>query len=81
MNFQEIKADSKVYPGEYLLYEPTMTIVICGAYNKSENYIRCLGNGKVFSDSIAKFKKINLTAEERKVQRHTRCKGCSGGSQ
>ena len=52
MNFQEIKADSKVYPGEYLLYEPTMTIVICGAYNKSENYIRCLGNGKVFRGTL-----------------------------
>ena len=78
MNFQEIKADSKVYPGEYLLYEPTMTIVICGAYNKKENYIRCLGNGKVFSDAIANFKKISLTAEERKTQRHTKCKGCSG---
>lgn len=81
MNFQEIKADSKVFPGEYLLHEPTMTIVVCGAYNKKENFIRCLGNGKIFNDTIEKFKKINLTAEERKTQRHSKCKGCSGGGQ
>lgn len=78
MKFDSIVEGSKIFPGEYLLYEPTMAVVVCGAFNRKENFIRCLGNGKIIKDSIDKFKKIRLSSEEQKERKHTRCKGCSG---
>tara|TARA_Y100000593_G_scaffold78017_1_gene144649 strand:- start:447 stop:686 length:240 start_codon:yes stop_codon:yes gene_type:complete len=77
MNFEEIKKESKVYPGEYLLHTPTNQIVLCGAFNYSENFIRCLNNGKVMTDTVENFKKIQMSKQEA-VKSRTRCKGCSG---
>ncbi len=78
MKFIEIKEDCKVYPGEYLLYEPTQTIVLCGAFNRGDNMIRAYGNGKYVEDKINTFKKIEITRAEQKQQYRSRCKGCRG---
>jgi len=78
MNFVEIKEDGKVFPGEYLLYEPTQTIVLCGAFNRDSNMIRAYGNGKYVEDKIKTFKKIEVTRKQQKEQYKSRCKGCGG---
>tara|TARA_B100001059_G_C17796171_1_gene563174 strand:+ start:1499 stop:1735 length:237 start_codon:yes stop_codon:yes gene_type:complete len=78
MNFVEIKEDSKVFPGEYLLYEPTQTIVLCGAFNRDSNMIRAYGNGKYVEDKIKTFKKIEVTRKQQKEHYKSRCKGCGG---
>lgn len=78
MKFDSINEKSKVYPGEYLLHEPTMQIVVCGAFNWDENFVRCLASGRMLEDSVDKFKKIRLSAEEHRERQHSRCKGCSG---
>jgi|TARA_R100000908_G_C3734984_1_gene133182 hypothetical protein len=78
MNFVEIKEDGKVFPGEYLLYEPTQTIVLCGAFNRESNMIRAYGNGKYVEDKIKTFKKIEVTRKQQKEQYKSRCKGCGG---
>ena len=77
MKFVEIEKESKVYPGEYLLHAPTNQIVLVGAFNYDENFVRCLNNGKLMTDAIKNFKKIQMTRKERQTSR-TGCKGCSG---
>jgi hypothetical protein len=76
MDFEEITESSKVFPGEYLLYVPRNTIVLCGAY--TGDIIRALDNGALIEDKPANFKKINLNREERSGRRNyiSRCKGC-----
>ena len=76
MEFRDITQESKIYPGEYLLYKPKREIVLCGAYMPSKNKIKALSNGKMIEDDIANFQKIELNREERKKARATRCKGC-----
>jgi hypothetical protein len=79
MDFTEINESAKVHPGEYLLYSPGNQIVVCGAFNRAENYIRAFGNGRYVEDKINQFKKIQVTAKERKTVRKTkRCGGCKG---
>ncbi len=78
MKFVEIKEDSKVYPGEYLLYEPTQIIVLCGAFNRSMDMIRAYGQGKYIEDKINSFKKIEVTRKQQKEQYRSKCKGCGG---
>ena len=77
MNFVEIVEESKVYPGEYLLHSPTNQIVLCGAFNYEQNFIRCLNNGKLMTDKVENFKKILATNREQRRAK-TKCKGCSG---
>ena len=38
MNFAEISEEAKVFPGEYLLHSPTNQVVLCGAFNRKENF-------------------------------------------
>jgi len=76
VNFTEISENTKVHPGEYILHVPSNQIVLCGAFNKKLNEIRVLANGKMFSDKVANFKKINLSTKERKEIKKKRCKGC-----
>mgnify|MGYP000874486206 FL=1 len=79
MNFAEIKQEAVVYPGEYLLYSPHNKIVVCGAFNREENYIRAFGDGKYVEDEILNFRKIVLEAKERKkMHERKRCSGCKG---
>jgi len=79
MNFAEISEEAKVFPGEYLLHSPTNQVVLCGAFNRKENFIRAFGNGKYLEDSIDKFKKIQISSQEQKAIRKTKtCGGCKG---
>ena len=79
MDFTVINEEDKVHPGEYLLHIPTNQIVMCGAFNRDENYIRALGNGKYIEDKIAVFKKILVPASQRKkALKKRRCGGCKG---
>lgn len=78
MKFEIISKEASVYPGEYLLYEPTMEIVLCGAFNREKDMIRCLSKGQLLEDKIANFKKIRLSKKERNERRKTKCKGCGG---
>tara|TARA_B100000214_G_scaffold317245_1_gene251059 strand:- start:622 stop:864 length:243 start_codon:yes stop_codon:yes gene_type:complete len=76
MKFDEITEQSKVYPGEYLLHEPSQQIVLCGAFNRKNNLIRCLVRGNLMEDVIDNFKKIRLTKRENSERKFTKCKGC-----
>tara|TARA_B100000131_G_C18002033_1_gene566874 strand:+ start:674 stop:910 length:237 start_codon:yes stop_codon:yes gene_type:complete len=76
VKFVEIGADDKVLPGEYILHKPTQQLVLCGAFNRSNNSVRVLANGKMFEDIISNFNKVHLKPDERKSKRFTKCKGC-----
>jgi|TARA_B100000085_G_C18550461_1_gene515663 hypothetical protein len=78
MKFIDIKEDSKVFPGEYLYYEPKSMIVLCGAFNRENNFIRAFGHGRYLEDQIDKFKKIEMDKVERKAFKLnvTKCKKC-----
>ena len=79
MNFTEIDDKSKVFPGEYLLYSPTQSVVLCGAFNREQDFIRAFGNGKYIEDKIVNFKKIELERKEQKqLSKNKRCGGCKG---
>lgn len=78
MKFETINNESKVFPGEYLLHAPTNQIVLCGAFNFEQDFIRCMLNGKLMTDNVNNFKKIVMSAKERKKSNSRRCKGCSG---
>jgi hypothetical protein len=65
-----------VIPGEYILHEPTQQIVMSGAFNRENNFIRAIGMGRSLKDEISNFKKISLTEEEKKDRSVSRCKGC-----
>tara|TARA_B100001123_G_scaffold74689_1_gene84127 strand:+ start:20837 stop:21076 length:240 start_codon:yes stop_codon:yes gene_type:complete len=77
MEFYDINKDAKVYPGEYLLYTPKNTIVVCGAYLSDAQKIKALSDGRLIEDSVQNFRKIRLNKEDRRKSRQTRCKGCS----
>mgnify|MGYP003118519323 CR=1 FL=1 len=77
MNFIEIADTAKVYPGEYILHVPTNQVVLCGAFSRDSNNIRVLARGKMFTDKIDNFKKINMSREERAESKKTRrCSKC-----
>ena len=76
MQFDEITEAQKVTPGEYVLHEPTKQIVMCGAFNRENDFIRAIGMGRSLQDKISNFKKIRLTEEERQDRKVSRCKGC-----
>ena len=79
MEFHEIKEDSMVYPGEYLLHEPSQEIVLCGAYVKSEGKIKALRQGRLMEDKIENFRKIWTSKKEMKEnKRFEKCGGCKG---
>lgn len=78
MKFKDIGESTKVFPGEYLLYSPQHRIVMCGAFNRTEDYIRAFGDGRTIEDKIEKFQKIYLDQQEASDYRSARkrCKGC-----
>ena len=57
MEFSDISASTKIYPGQFLFYQPQNTIVKCCAF--LGNKIRVVHNGKIFEDVVASFKMIN----------------------
>jgi N-acetylneuraminic acid mutarotase len=77
MKFIEITNTAKVFPGEYILHVPSNQVVLCGAFSREANNIRVLARGKMFSDKIDNFKKINMSREERTESKKTRrCSSC-----
>ena len=78
MNFTEIDDEAKVVPGEYVFHEPSKAIVLVGAFNRDEDFIRGLRNGRLMEDRISHFKKINLTKREARLRKATKCKSCKG---
>mgnify|MGYP003962897299 FL=1 len=79
MKFRPIEEGEKVYPGEYLLHQPSQQIVMCGALKREEGVIRSLSRGRLLEDRIENFQKIHLSAEERKKRKFRKsCSGCKG---
>jgi len=78
MEFTEIIDEISVFPGEYVYHEPSKAIVLVGAYNKEEDFIRALKHGRLMEDKISHFKKINLTRREYNSSR-VGCGSCKGG--
>ena len=77
MKFVDIADTAKVFPGEYILHVPSNQVVLCGAFSRDTNNIRVMAQGKMFSDKIDNFKKINMSKQERTKSRTTRrCGSC-----
>ena len=76
MKFYEITESEKVLPGEYVLHVPTNQVVLCGSFDRMNNKMRVLANGKMMIDTIANFKKIQANTKDRKKMR--RCRRCKG---
>ena len=76
MEFIEFTENVKAFPGEYIYHAPTREIVLCGAFNRKQNFIRAMSSGKVLTDTIENFKKIKINKAERKTISPRRCKGC-----
>jgi hypothetical protein len=76
MKFYDIDESAVIVPGEFLLYVPRNTVVVCGAYDGTT--IRALINGRLLEDDVDKFKKITITEREKKRRYVSTCKGCSG---
>ena len=74
MKFTEIEKNMKVSPGEYILHVPSKQIVLCVSFSWTNGNIKVLSQGKMFVDKIENFKKINVTAKDRKEK--TKKKGC-----
>jgi len=74
MEFYEITEDAFPHPGEYILYVPAQSIVLCGAYTGDR--IKALHNGRVLEDKVENFKKIKVGTKERKQKFVSRCKAC-----
>ncbi len=77
MELYEITEELKATPGEYIYHKPKMQIVLCGSFNRKNNVIRALSQGKMISDKICNFKKIKLSDSERRA-RATKIKPCGG---
>tara|TARA_Y100000034_G_C6839933_1_gene379882 strand:- start:53 stop:289 length:237 start_codon:yes stop_codon:yes gene_type:complete len=78
MEFQEISEELKVHPGEYILHQPSQQIVLCGAFNRQQGFIKAMAQGRLMEDRIENFRKIKLSVQEQKDKVISRCKGCKG---
>ena len=76
MKFEEITEETKVHPGEYLLYTPTRQIVLCGAFLRSQNKIKAMAQGRLIEDTIQNFHKIRVNKNTTRPRRG--CSGCKG---
>ena len=74
MEFYDITEDDIPHPGEYILYVPSQSIVLCGAYMGDR--IKVLYNGRVLEDKVENFKKIKIGMKEKKQKFVSRCKAC-----
>ena len=50
MKFTEIDEGISVFPGEYIYHEPSKAIVLAGAFNREEDYIRVLKHGRYLEE-------------------------------
>ncbi len=78
MKFTEILETNNVFPGEYLLHDPSSSIVMVGAFNREKDLIRAFIDGRLFEDKIANFRKITLNPDENRNFRKRKCKKCKG---
>jgi len=78
MEFTKIDENSTVFPGEYVYHEPSSAIVLAGAFNREEDYLRVLKDGKYLEDKICNFKKIKLSDKEKRNKQVSSCGGCKG---
>ncbi len=79
MKFQEIKKESRVSPGEYLLHVPSQEIVLCGSVQRDRGILKVLSKGRVIEDKIENFHKIFLpTSARRQIRARRKCAGCKG---
>jgi len=76
MEFIEITEDLKTFPGEYIYHVPSREIVLCGAFNRRQDFIKALSSGKTLTDSIKNFRKIKISEQERRTTSIRTCKGC-----
>ena len=76
MEFTEIDDNNSVFPGEYIYHEPSSAIVLAGAFNRDEGFIRVLKNGRYLEDKISNFKKIKLSEKEKRDKHVKKCGGC-----
>ena len=53
MEFTEIDDNNSVFPGEYIYHEPSSAIVLAGAFNREEDFIRALKHGRYLEDKIS----------------------------
>ena len=74
MEFQEITEKYFPHPGEYILYIPSNSIVLCGAFMGDR--IKVLHNGREVEDKVENFKKIKLNKTEKRDKFVPRCKAC-----
>lgn len=78
MQFYPIGTDDRVFPGEYLLHQPSQAIVLCGSFSREKGKITALKDGRLLEDAIDQFHKINMPLKEQRAKRVSRCKGCGG---
>jgi|TARA_R110000744_G_scaffold70175_5_gene142063 hypothetical protein len=77
VEFYEIDKEDKVSPGEYVLHEPTQTVVLCGVFSRDRNEIKALGSGRLIEDSIGNFKKIKVPQNKKYERKYTAsCGSC-----
>mgnify|MGYP003125885377 FL=1 len=76
MKLVDIKATDEIFHGEYLYHEPSARMVLCGQINVESQTIKVMAAGRMMTDDIQNFKKIELSAEEHRRQAVSRCKGC-----
>jgi len=74
MDFEEITEETYPHPGEWILYVPHNTFVLCGAFKGDT--IKALHRGKVIEDKVQNFKKIKANKKQRKQKFVSRCKAC-----
>lgn len=81
MDFYDIKDTETVSEGEYVFHTPSKTIVLCGTFSRSDDKIHALKDGKLLTDTISNFQKIEMPRADlyRSAGKHTRCGGCKGG--
>ena len=76
MKFYEITENDKVFPGEYVLHVPSNQVVLCGSFDRMNNKMRVLANGRMMIDFISNFRKIQANKKDR--QKTRRCRRCKG---
>jgi hypothetical protein len=79
MKFTNIEPEMSVFPGEYVLHKPSSTIVLVGAFNRANNIIKVLKDGRLLEDKISNFQKIELTQKEYVEHKKKSCGKCKGG--
>ena len=76
MKIVPIENISQIFLGEYLYYEPTGQMVLCGGIDKEEQTVKVMLNGKLLVAPMERFSKMEMSTQEQKARRKSWCKGC-----